>query len=1156
MPPVLIAVAAGGAAAFFGAGLVLAGAIGIGAAAAVKYLGDALTPDYDLGAVNPAADQQIVTSANQPRKIIYGEAVIGGQIIGYANPTIGDKKYHIFAIHLAGHHCDAVEIYQIEGIPLAELGGYVTAQYHLGTQTTANTLANTYIDGWTNDHIGFDLTNAYLKIEENAEKFPQGIKEIKFKVRGKPLYDPRLDTTAGGSGSHRLNDQTSWEWSDNSILCSYDWVMNYGYRPIPTRRIPWNFVALAANHCDESASYTDASGNPQTEKRFTCNGALNNAMRPGDGLKYILDTMGATPYRPSGRIYIKPAMYGGPATVSLTPADFIEQPTYQPHRPERERCNLVRGEYVACDRNYQQTDCPVVENKALQAADKDGAILEANLKLLLVNRSTNAQRLLNLHLQRNRAGFIGEATLKGIRLDAVPGSVVQFDDAETGISREFIVQNPRFDVTNKQTLISLEEENPLIYPDDFTAVEVPAPANAALPDTTTIDQPTTLAFTATPADSFRQGFLSWSHPVPAAVRRYIALITKNPADDFYQSGYPIAQELDISTLPAGSYIAAISAENRFERRSVGTALVFNVGLPTTPTTALKKDVLPGRVHVVGPDLPNSAATYQWRYLFSDDFANSIQLNNGNAVTVTETPQNGTLYLWYRITEVDLVDPNWVQVVIPNLIGLDSTVVTPELIAGITLPGLPQSMLDTISGITNDIDLVNELAGKSNDEIDFLFTRYIGSYAANAASSLEILRVESKVGDKSVSAQITEFKEVGFGYEDEAGDWIEGALYARAFNELRLVNADDESISVYSFFQALETKTGELEGRIHFAIDVAGRLTGMFIEGSETSSNITMATENFKIVDLMGNVYLGLNTSTGIFEFYGAGEFYGKVSAPIYEMVGTGSNDFTEYKSSTPFGPDSLVLWRGPKIVGGDGKANPSAMTIANSYQCITATNEFFDGGDRTIRGLLTASALAPSSAVLLTAARRLAPIAVNDFAFTNSSVRENRNLLPPKLVGPQYGAEYEFHPNRAANYKVDVLIEILCSTDSSQQEKTTVDLYVTYETVNPADYYHNNELLIYSTTLNDDEIVDYGSVPLMYRYTTVAIAWQTLQIKVVATAVTAAGRPLSISAKYTFFNGPESIRAPHTITTDNNSTPTNSTVYPSDTNRYPYSYIP
>jgi hypothetical protein len=39
------------------------------------------------------------------------------------------------------------------------------------------------------------------------------------------MLRPALDSTvAGGSGSHRWNDPSTWEWSDNPAVCRYNWV--------------------------------------------------------------------------------------------------------------------------------------------------------------------------------------------------------------------------------------------------------------------------------------------------------------------------------------------------------------------------------------------------------------------------------------------------------------------------------------------------------------------------------------------------------------------------------------------------------------------------------------------------------------------------------------------------------------------------------------------------------------------------------------------------------------------------------------------------------------------------------------------------------------------------------------------------------------------
>ena len=68
---------------------------------------------------------------------------------------------------------------------------------------------------------------------------------------------------------------------------------------------------------------------------------------------------------------------------------------------------------------------------------------------------------------------------------------------------------------------------------------------------------------------------------------------------------------------------------------------------------------------------------------------------------------------------------------------------------------------------------------------------------------------------------------------------------QAFQEIKINNLDGDQVSVFSYFEALENAIGEVRGQIQFAIDVNGRLTGMFIEGSENASSITLAAESVK-----------------------------------------------------------------------------------------------------------------------------------------------------------------------------------------------------------------------------------------------------------------------------------------------------------------------
>ncbi|MGQ8367145.1 fibronectin type III domain-containing protein [Glaciecola sp. 1036] len=570
MPPVVvgIAVAAGAAAVGFVTTVAAAVALGVAVAAATKYLGDALVPSYDQGNINPAADQQITTQANQPRKIIYGETVVGGQIIGYRKITENSKQYHIFAIHIAAHPCESAAIYEIEGHPLSYYGSAVTASFHLGDQTAAHPLALQHIQGWTNEHVGYETTNAYLKVEIDPNLFPSGVNDIKFFVQGRKIYDPRKDSLRGGNGEHRANDSSTWEYSSNAILCAYDYVRFYGYKPIPNTRIPFSHMAAQANICDEEMLYEDDLGQVMSESRYMVNGVLNTSIRPPDGLKELLKCCAGNIYRPSGKVYLVCAAYSGPYTTTITDADLDGVPDYQPHRPEKELTNFVRAEYVAPDLKWQFTDAPVV--KSDQAIVSDGSVLEHNLQYPLVTSPRQVQRLASLHLRRNRAGFVAQLPIRGLRIDLYPGKCVRWIDNEMGIDGEFIIRNFKPDFKSNRTILTIEIEDVSLTADDFTEANLNLPEYSSLPDATEVEPVTGIGFTQTVVAN-RVGYLTWSHPAPSSITDYKITITSPDGNISYPpERWVKTTQADLANLNEGEYKVSVVAINRFERESPAT----------------------------------------------------------------------------------------------------------------------------------------------------------------------------------------------------------------------------------------------------------------------------------------------------------------------------------------------------------------------------------------------------------------------------------------------------------------------------------------------------------------------------------------------------------------------------------------------------------
>ena len=98
--------------------------------------------------------------------------------------------------------------------------------FYDGTQTTAAEPLVRYYEHhvdrpWTTDHVLHGTAYAVLEFALDPEIY-QGLPSVRFEVQGIKFYDPRKDTTVGGSGAHRWDDPTTWEFSDNPQVINYN----------------------------------------------------------------------------------------------------------------------------------------------------------------------------------------------------------------------------------------------------------------------------------------------------------------------------------------------------------------------------------------------------------------------------------------------------------------------------------------------------------------------------------------------------------------------------------------------------------------------------------------------------------------------------------------------------------------------------------------------------------------------------------------------------------------------------------------------------------------------------------------------------------------------------------------------------------------------
>ena len=83
---------------------------------------------------------------------------------------------------------------------------------------------------WTSSHRVIGIAYLACSYEYDTKGMFSSIPQLTVVCRGKKLYDPRKDgSITGGTGSHRYNTPSKFEWSDNAALCLLDYMRDNQY---------------------------------------------------------------------------------------------------------------------------------------------------------------------------------------------------------------------------------------------------------------------------------------------------------------------------------------------------------------------------------------------------------------------------------------------------------------------------------------------------------------------------------------------------------------------------------------------------------------------------------------------------------------------------------------------------------------------------------------------------------------------------------------------------------------------------------------------------------------------------------------------------------------------------------------------------------------
>ncbi|WP_232251913.1 phage tail tip fiber protein [Pseudomonas putida] len=563
------------------------------------------------GGPSSEPSSQTVRSSKAPVRFILGRASTGG-VLAWIQEQPGDQTsgewLHIVYVLSEGAIAGVDQIY-VDERPLSELGENATSEVIIDpAQVNAFLLAN--CPDWRQEQIGRGLSFVRLSFKYDAEKFPSGIPDVRFVVRGRSdIYDPR----SGNSG-----------YSANTALLILWYLRNRC--AIPDDEIIFQSFASAANVCDETVIGPDGKMSP----RYFAGAVIGADEKRNTVLDNLLSACAGTLIRVGGRWSLQVGAYYGPADFTINEDMVIGTVEGTTEVSNSDAINTMRGTFVDPAQAWAETDYPEVAIQDWIATD--GGELAESQSFAYVTDAYLAQRLANISLRRRRSGGSLSVPLNFNGYNCRPGRAVKVDLPSLNILGEFMVTEWTMGAADacKVTLKPYEQaifDDAVGQPyDPLGFINLPVGGLAAV---------TGLAWTPSGVAEVVQGVLSWAPPAQT-VLSYTVTIRKGAEVVQSLKVGGEASSCNINGLTSGTYAMSVVAFGPGTRSGEATINV-NVGGPPVPEScAVYASV--DTITLVPANLQNSlnGGTYEYFYATnpSAPIADAVYLGQGLTFTHT------------------------------------------------------------------------------------------------------------------------------------------------------------------------------------------------------------------------------------------------------------------------------------------------------------------------------------------------------------------------------------------------------------------------------------------------------------------------------------------------------------------------------------------
>ena len=585
------------------------------------------------------------SSNNENIPLVYGQRQLGIQKV-FIESSGTDNQY----LYLAGVLCEG-NIESIDEIyvndKLVTWSGALTDQT---VRTVNSSDTNYYKDGaslisvqpffgldnqpvsslldestnWGSNHKLSGVAYLALKFTWNQDAFTGGVPDVKVTLKGSKIYDPRLDSTKGGSGSHRQDTSSTWAFSNNPALCLLDYIRNARYgKGLPNSAFETNYDSFktSANTCETQVPTYSGGSNINL---FTTNLVLDTNEKLLENVRELLNPMRGIFTYTSG-VY-KILVEGTGSSVMTIDKDKIIGGIKIYGEKKNYKFNRVLGTFVNPDKNWQEdtVSFPPADDSGLDVADQyatmlaedNGTNLEGNFDFKGITNPYTAEEMCEVLLRRSRNALGVDVMCTSEALNLSIGDIVELTYSTGGFSaKPFRVYGLSINTDSTVNLQLIEHQNSFYTWASKSAA--PVIADTTLPNPNTTQPPASVTLS--------DQLIEYSDGVVITALDVVIGASPDSFVDYYQVEYKLSTE---STFQVSGQITGLN----HRILNVVDGLIYNVrvkaintlGVSSTYTSATRTIIggiaPPANVEDFACNIIGSDAHLSWTQIADLDLA--------------------------------------------------------------------------------------------------------------------------------------------------------------------------------------------------------------------------------------------------------------------------------------------------------------------------------------------------------------------------------------------------------------------------------------------------------------------------------------------------------------------------------------------------------